>query len=168
MRAARLLATQLNALNFHLHEVAASLERDEWLRRGAGVHCASRRLACVGRREHRVLRARLGASRRDQAPRGGGSYIGMFEPEVDAQARSWLDSHPADAYVIAYDVHRCCGGGKLCEVRVRELSRRDAIDGHISAALADGTRFLIDRPAPARLPPRFGLPVPRPGPLEHP
>src|SRR5260370_36747710 len=33
MRAGRLLATQLNALNFHLHEVAASMERDEWLRR---------------------------------------------------------------------------------------------------------------------------------------
>ncbi len=30
----------------------------------------------------------------------------MFELEVDAQARSWLDSHPADAYVIAYDVGR--------------------------------------------------------------
>jgi len=33
MQAARLLATQLNALNFHLHEVAASMEHDEWLRR---------------------------------------------------------------------------------------------------------------------------------------
>jgi len=33
MQAARLLATQLNALNFHLHEVAASMEPDDWLRR---------------------------------------------------------------------------------------------------------------------------------------
>ena len=91
----------------------------------------------------------------------------MFELEVDAQARSWLDSHPADAYVIAYDVHRCCGGGKLCEVRVRELSRRDAIDGHISAALADGTRLLIDRRAAARLPSRFGLTVRGLGRMKH-
>ncbi len=91
----------------------------------------------------------------------------MFELEVDAQARSWLDSHPADAYVIAYDVHRCCGGGKLCEVRVRELSRRDTIDGHVSAALADGTRFLIDRRAAARLPSRFGLTVRGLGRMKH-
>src|SRR5260370_39593653 len=83
----------------------------------------------------------------------------MFELEVDAQARSWLDSHPADAYVIAYDVHRGCGGGKLGEVRVRELSRGDTIDGHVSAALADGTRFLIDRSAAARLPSRCRLTV---------
>lgn len=81
----------------------------------------------------------------------------MFELEVDAQARSWLDSHPADAYVIAYDVHRCCGGGKLCQVHMRELSRSDAIDSHIPAVLAEGTRFLIDRRAAARLPSRFGL-----------
>lgn len=33
MQAARLLSTQLNALNFHLHEVAASIGPDEWMRR---------------------------------------------------------------------------------------------------------------------------------------
>lgn len=91
----------------------------------------------------------------------------MFELEADEQARSWLDSHPADAYVIAYDVHRCCGGGKLCQVHVRQLSRRDKIDGHIDAALADGTRFLIARRAAARLPSRFGLTVRGLGRMKH-
>jgi hypothetical protein len=33
MQASRLMATQLNALNFHLHEVAALMEPDDWLRR---------------------------------------------------------------------------------------------------------------------------------------
>lgn len=91
----------------------------------------------------------------------------MFKLEVDARARAWLDSHPAEAYVIAYDVHRCCGGGKLCEVRVRQLRHRDAVDGHVSAELANGTRFLIDRRAAARLPSRFGLTVRGLGRLKH-
>jgi len=91
----------------------------------------------------------------------------MFELEVDAQARSWLDSHPAVAYVIAYDVHRCCGGGKICQVHVRALSRRETTDGHVAATLADGTLFLIDRRAAARLPSRFGLTVRGLGRMKH-
>jgi len=91
----------------------------------------------------------------------------MFEVEADAPARSWLDSHPAAAYVIAYDVHRCCGGGKICQVQVRELSKRDRVDHHISAELADGTTFLIDRRAAARLPSRFGLTVRGHGRMKH-
>ncbi|TMG67503.1 MAG: hypothetical protein E6H86_05295 [Chloroflexi bacterium] len=91
----------------------------------------------------------------------------MFEVEADAPARSWLDSHPAAAYVIAYDVHRCCGGGKICQVQVRKLTERDKTDHFVSASLDDGTRFLIDRRAAARLPRRFGLTVRGFGRMKH-
>lgn len=96
------------------------------------------------------------------------AQLGVFELDVDPRARRWLDSHQAGTtYVIAYDVHRCCGGGKLCQVTVRELSTRDTIADHVPASLEDGTRFLIDRRAAARLPSRFGLTVRGLGRIKH-
>jgi hypothetical protein len=81
-----------------------------------------------------------------------------FQLEADAGARAWLDLHPAsEAWVIAYDIHRCCGGGKICQVRVRELKQNDDPAQFASGFMADGTRFLIDRRAAAKLPSRFGL-----------
>ena len=48
-----------------------------------------------------------------------------FVVEVDAAALAWLDSHKSEGpRVITYDVHRCCGGGKICDVRVRETAHR--------------------------------------------
>jgi hypothetical protein len=91
-----------------------------------------------------------------------------FRLEADAGARSWLDAHPsAGPRVIAYDVHRCCGGGKICRVNVRELSRKDDPDDYATGTLQDGTKFLIDRMAAARLPSRFGLTLRGLGPLKH-
>jgi hypothetical protein len=91
-----------------------------------------------------------------------------FQLNADGSAREWLDSHPSGApRVIAYDIHRCCGGGKICQVKVRELSRADNPDQFASGVLDDGTRFLIDRRAAARLPSRFGLTVRGLGRLKH-
>jgi hypothetical protein len=91
-----------------------------------------------------------------------------FEMEADASALEWLELHPSSApRVIAYDVHRCCGGGKICQVTIRGLSRKDDPDQFASGSLDDGTRFLIDRRAAARLPSRFGLTVRGLGPLKH-
>ena len=91
-----------------------------------------------------------------------------FQLEADARAREWLDLHPSiEPRVIAYDVHRCCGGGRICQVKVRELSQKDDPDQYATGALADGTRFLIDRRAAARLPSRFGLTVRGLGRLKH-
>jgi len=59
--------------------------------------------------------------------------------------------------VIAYDVHRCCGGGKICQIKVRELSSGEDPADFATGILEDGSRFLIDRRAAARLPARFGL-----------
>ncbi len=91
-----------------------------------------------------------------------------FQLKADAKAREWLDLHPAPGLrVVAYDVHRCCGGGKICQVKVRELSRKDDPDDFATGALEDGTKFLIDRRAAARLPSRFGLTVRGIGRMKH-
>jgi hypothetical protein len=91
-----------------------------------------------------------------------------FQLEADTAARQWLKAHPAAGpRVIAYDIHRCCGGGKICQVKVRELSRNDDPGEHAIGEMDDGTRFLIDPRAAARLPSRFGMTVRGLGPLRH-
>lgn len=91
-----------------------------------------------------------------------------FQIQADASARTWLDSHRVgEARIISYDVTRCCGGGRLCNVQVRERSRRDDRRTYVTAALEDGTRVLVDRRAAERLPSRFGLTVRGFGPLKH-
>jgi hypothetical protein len=91
-----------------------------------------------------------------------------FEVEVDDAARQWLDSHPSTgSRLISYAVKRCCGGGKICMVQVRDASRRDDVSRHTHLALADGTELLVDPRAAARLPARFGLTVRGIGPLKH-
>src|SRR5215471_5104128 len=81
-----------------------------------------------------------------------------FHVEADAGAREWLELHRSvEPRVIAYDVHRCCGGGKICQVRFRKLSREDDPAQFATGVLEDGTRLLIDRRAAARLPSRFTL-----------
>lgn len=91
-----------------------------------------------------------------------------FLLEADAGVGAWLDAHPsAEPRVIAYEVHRCCGGGVVCLVNVRESSARDDLDQYATATLEDGTRFLVDRRAAARLPSRIGLTVRGLGPFKH-
>ena len=80
--------------------------------------------------------------------------------EADTAARAWLDSHrSAEPRVIAYDVHRCCGGGKICEVSFRDLAHKVAPAEYAIGTLPDGTTFLIDPRAAARLPSRFRITV---------
>lgn len=87
---------------------------------------------------------------------------------ADAEARRWLDAHPAtEPRVIAYDVTRCCGGARICSVSVRKRSGKDDVGRHVTAVLDDGTRMLVDRRAAERLPRRFGLTVRGVGPFRH-
>src|SRR2546426_7544846 len=91
-----------------------------------------------------------------------------FVVEVDAAARPWLDSHKADGpRVITFALHRCCGGGKICNVRVLDAARRDDISSYEAAILPDRTKIVIDPRAAARLPSRFRLTVRGLGPLKH-
>jgi hypothetical protein len=84
----------------------------------------------------------------------------QFLLEADAAALAWLEAHPSGGpRVIAYDVHRCCGGGKICQVDIRDRSNGDASRDFETGALEDGTTFLIDRRAARRLPSRFRLTV---------
>jgi hypothetical protein len=79
-----------------------------------------------------------------------------FVVDGDPRAREWLGQHRAGRpRVIAYEVHRCCGGGKIGQVRVREQSGKDDPGELDTGALDDSTVFLIDRRAAARLPLRF-------------
>ena len=81
-----------------------------------------------------------------------------FELQLDDRAGAWLAAQPTGStWVIAYDVHRCCGGGKICSVSVRKRSASDLLDGYAPTTLPDGTTFLIDPRAAKRLPGRFGL-----------
>jgi hypothetical protein len=81
-----------------------------------------------------------------------------FRLHADAAARAWLDSHkPGEPLVIAYETHRCCGGGRICQVKVRALSAHDDAAKFAGGATDDGTTVLIDRRAASRLPANFGL-----------
>lgn len=83
-----------------------------------------------------------------------------FRVEVDESARAWLDAHERrSTVVIDYDVHRCCGGGKICEVKVRTSSTAGKSRRYERGATADGMDVLVDSRAMARLPDRFGLTV---------
>jgi hypothetical protein len=91
-----------------------------------------------------------------------------FQVEPDAAARAWLEAHPsAGPRVIAYKVARCCGGGRICTVQVRDKSRRDDLSRHTPTVFADGTELLVDPRASARLPASFGITVRGIGPLKH-
>ncbi len=87
--------------------------------------------------------------------------------EADDRARAWLAAHPSDRRkVIAFDVHRCCGGGKLCLVKVRERAKSDQPADYVEAEL-HGAPVLVDRRAARRLPVRFGLTVRGIGRFKH-
>jgi hypothetical protein len=91
-----------------------------------------------------------------------------FHVQADQSAQEWMRSHIADRpRLIAYDVHRCCGGGKICTVTIRERSRGDDVRDYATAELPDGTRLLVDPRAAHRLPPRFGLTVRGLGPFKR-
>jgi len=91
-----------------------------------------------------------------------------FTLETDAPARQWLQTHPSiRPRVIAYDAHRCCGGGVICRVSIRELSRKEDPTRFATGVLDGGATVLIDPRAAARLPARFGLTVRGLGPLKH-
>jgi hypothetical protein len=91
-----------------------------------------------------------------------------FRVGTDDKARAWLESRPAaGALVIAYDVQRCCGGGRICQVKVRERSTRDDPARYQMGALEDGSLVMIDRRAAARLPNEFKLTVRGLGRLRH-
>jgi hypothetical protein len=91
-----------------------------------------------------------------------------FRVEADPRAQEWIRTHATDEpRVIAYDVKRCCGGGKLCMVGVRKRSPKDTRREFETAVLADGTTLLVDGRAARRLPSRFGLTVRGVGPFRR-
>jgi hypothetical protein len=94
------------------------------------------------------------------------AMVAQIRITPDERAREWLAQH-IGSHVIAYDVHRCCGGGKICQVSVRRVSGRDTAEHFTAASLDDGTTVLVDRRAAERLPDHFGLTVRGVGALKH-
>jgi hypothetical protein len=91
-----------------------------------------------------------------------------FEAVPDAAARVWMEAHPSRGpRVLAFKVSRCCGGGRICTVQVREQNRKDDTRGHAPAEIGEGAELLVDPRAAARLPKRFGLTVRGFGALKH-
>lgn len=87
---------------------------------------------------------------------------------IEPEARRWLESRPhTRGLVIDFDVHRCCGGGKICEVKVRPTTDEGPPREFVTGTTADGLSVSIDRRAAARLPQRFGLTVSGVGPWKH-
>ena len=78
---------------------------------------------------------------------------------ADDRARAFLGAHKDLVWAIDYEVHRCCGGGKICEVVVRPVDTKRQREGHVAAQLPDGTRFLVDPRAERRLPRQVNLTV---------
>jgi hypothetical protein len=93
-----------------------------------------------------------------------------FTVAADSSARAWMATHHAamsDPVVVSYEVKRCCGGGKICMVRVGRGSGREVESGYLTTSLDDGTVLLIDPRAARRLPASFGLTVRGIGPLRR-
>ena len=94
--------------------------------------------------------------------------IVAFRVEADTRAQEWIRTHATEEpRVVAFDVTRCCGGGKICSVTVRNQSRKDDRRDFVTAVLGDGTRLLVDRRAARRLPSRFGLTLRGLGPFKR-
>ncbi len=88
-----------------------------------------------------------------------------FEIELDDRARGWLWQHPElRRIVIAYEEHRCCGGGKICDVRLRGEKRSER-QPLMKVGSVAGRDFLIDRRIVSRVPRRLPLTVRGIGPL---
>jgi hypothetical protein len=83
-------------------------------------------------------------------------------------ARAWMEVHPSRGpCVLAYRITRCCGGGRIRTVQVREQDGKDDVSNHAAALMGDGPELLVDPRAAGRLPARFGLTVRGLGPLKH-
>jgi hypothetical protein len=91
-----------------------------------------------------------------------------LEVQPDAAALAWMEAHPSRGpRVLAFNVSRCCGGGRICTVRVRDKARHDDLSDHAPARTEDGAELLVDPRAAARLPKRFGLTLRGIGAFKH-
>jgi hypothetical protein len=90
-----------------------------------------------------------------------------FEIELDAQAQRWLEDHDSRApLVIALDVTRCCGGTRVCDVRLRVDAAASHSGRLVTIGSAAGRDVLLDarilETMPRRIPVTVrGLPVRR-------
>lgn len=89
-----------------------------------------------------------------------------FEIRLEDRARHWLETHPGQLpLVIAYSETRCCGGGRICDVRVR-IGKRAERYSLIRIGSVSGRDLMLDRRIARRLPQQLVLTVRGVGPLQ--
>jgi len=83
-----------------------------------------------------------------------------FCVEPDAAADEWLRRRPGgEPVVIAFSVARCCGGTKLCDVRVRIGVARNARTTYTRIGQVGGRDLLLDSRIAAMMPRRVPITV---------
>lgn len=159
MQASRLLATQFNALNFHLHEVASLVEPDHWLRRSLpGTNLPAFTFWHVPRTIDstvnmgirgvpELIESEPWAAKRWARPEAGTGY--------SAEEADRLAAEVVPAEVIEYaDAVRSSVGQWLKTVTDEELEAPNALKEHAAAARAYHRQGVQDAIAPL-----VGLPV---------
>ena len=79
-----------------------------------------------------------------------------MEITLEAKAREWLAAKGWRALAVRYEAKRCCGGGKICLVRVEE-QKGNGRESDVRWQLPGGMEVSIDARAARRLPARFVL-----------
>lgn len=83
-----------------------------------------------------------------------------FRVEPDAAAEEWLHRRPgAEPLVIAFSVARCCGGTKVCDVRVRIGVPRNPRSIYTHIGEVGGRDLLLDSRIAALMPRRIPITV---------
>jgi hypothetical protein len=97
----------------------------------------------------------------------GQPRLSEFALDLDDKALQWLEGHPSpDALVLAYTVTRCCGGTKVCDVRLRQERRSDRASPRLlQVGTIQGRKVLIDSRIVALMPQRIQVTVRGFGPL---
>jgi hypothetical protein len=91
-----------------------------------------------------------------------------FALDLDDKALQWLEVHPRQGdLVLAYTVTWCCGGTKVCDVRVRQERRSDRASPRLlQVGTVNGRKVLMDSRIVALMPQRIPVTVRGFGPLK--
>lgn len=91
-----------------------------------------------------------------------------FEIEFDEKAREWLGKHPSrEGLVIAFEVHRCCNGARVCDVRLRKEHPGEHFQqGRVRIGTVDGRGVFLDSRIATTMPRRIPVSVGGVGPFK--
>lgn len=89
-----------------------------------------------------------------------------FNIQLDPRAGGWLECRSGfGSIVIAYSETRCCGGGRICQVRIRDRKRAEP-SALVRIGSVAGRELFADRRIVGRLPYRLPITVRGVGPFQ--